>query len=257
MARAVGVPARYVEGFSTFGLTPEEDGSFLITGEQAHAWCEVYLEGIGWIPVDATINYAQAANADQEPGFTGTRNKDHSPIDPEDLWEEYMDDYGGAYDFGDAEPEPWKMPDGVFRALIALLIMSPAFCLFAAVRLMRRPLDLAWIQKRLSAEEVLVRYWRDILKMLPFFGVVPAVGETPGRLAARMGMLQDRRGDIILFGSIEFAEIAGVVEDCVYGSVAPESAALHKVNIICRALDSALMKRLLPIRYFFTIRKWR
>ena len=51
MARLAGLPSRYVEGY----LVPAEpDGETLVTGENAHAWVEIYFEGIGWLPFDAT-----------------------------------------------------------------------------------------------------------------------------------------------------------------------------------------------------------
>lgn len=50
-ARAEGLPARFVYGFHA-PLAP--DGSTYVTSENAHAWCEVYFENVGWIPFDAT-----------------------------------------------------------------------------------------------------------------------------------------------------------------------------------------------------------
>jgi hypothetical protein len=46
LCRAVGIPARYVEGF----VLPDENegGRYIVTNSQAHAWVEVYLEGYGW-----------------------------------------------------------------------------------------------------------------------------------------------------------------------------------------------------------------
>lgn len=54
MARQAGIPARYVEGF----LVPATEGGKhtrqTLTGERGHAWAEVWFDGLGWIPVDAT-----------------------------------------------------------------------------------------------------------------------------------------------------------------------------------------------------------
>ena len=51
MARVAGIPARVAFGF-TKGV-PQGD-SWVITNRNAHAWTEVYLQGFGWIPFDAT-----------------------------------------------------------------------------------------------------------------------------------------------------------------------------------------------------------
>jgi transglutaminase-like putative cysteine protease len=52
MVRAAGVPARVAFGF-TRG-TPAGDGVYTITNRNAHAWTEVYFQGYGWVPFDAT-----------------------------------------------------------------------------------------------------------------------------------------------------------------------------------------------------------
>jgi transglutaminase-like putative cysteine protease len=46
MARSVGMPARYVSGY----LHASSDGSL---HEAAHAWAEVWAEGLGWVGFDA------------------------------------------------------------------------------------------------------------------------------------------------------------------------------------------------------------
>lgn len=61
MTRAVGIPARYVEGF----LPPAKsvtERSYTVTNQNAHAWVEVYLEGAGWITFEPTPPMANAQN---------------------------------------------------------------------------------------------------------------------------------------------------------------------------------------------------
>ncbi|RBY85572.1 DUF3488 and transglutaminase-like domain-containing protein [Blastococcus sp. TF02A-30] len=52
MVRAAGVPARVALGY-TAG-TVQDDGSRVITTDDAHAWVEVYFAGLGWVPFDPT-----------------------------------------------------------------------------------------------------------------------------------------------------------------------------------------------------------
>ncbi|GHV39338.1 hypothetical protein FACS189490_02780 [Clostridia bacterium] len=53
MCRSIGLPARYVTGFTVPpGMT--DAGEHIITGENAHAWAEVYFEGTGWTTFNPT-----------------------------------------------------------------------------------------------------------------------------------------------------------------------------------------------------------
>lgn len=64
--RYLGIPARYVSGYiapaSGFKLA---SGKYVsqVKDWNAHAWVEVYIEGLGWIPVEMT------------PGYTGTEER--------------------------------------------------------------------------------------------------------------------------------------------------------------------------------------
>jgi hypothetical protein len=52
MVRAAGVPARLALGYTPGRV--QDDGSRLITSDDAHAWVEVYFDGVGWVPFDPT-----------------------------------------------------------------------------------------------------------------------------------------------------------------------------------------------------------
>ncbi len=49
--RALGIPARYTVGYAANSTANEWT---LVTGMEAHAWVEVYVDGIGWIMVEVT-----------------------------------------------------------------------------------------------------------------------------------------------------------------------------------------------------------
>lgn len=52
MARIVGLPARYVEGFATNEV---ENGRYVVRDSCAHAFVEVYISGLGWMTFDPTV----------------------------------------------------------------------------------------------------------------------------------------------------------------------------------------------------------
>lgn len=77
MYRYLGIPARYVEGYL---VTPNDVKGvdayepIEITGENAHAWVEVYQDGIGWVPMETTPPYLgimERPEFSQAPALTG------------------------------------------------------------------------------------------------------------------------------------------------------------------------------------------
>ena len=60
MSRAIGVPARYAEGFLMPSVRDPYTHLFNVTNRNAHAWAEVYFEGFGWLVVETTAPYVFA-----------------------------------------------------------------------------------------------------------------------------------------------------------------------------------------------------
>lgn len=88
LVRAAGIPARVAFGF-TNGSKRDGD-TFTLTNLNLHAWTEVYFDGAGWVPFDATPAYgvpgstrsAWAPDTDApEPSTPGTGVTD-TPSDP-------------------------------------------------------------------------------------------------------------------------------------------------------------------------------
>jgi len=52
MLRMLGIPARVAVGFTSG--TQDEDGKWVVTNHEAHAWVEVWFARLGWIPFDPT-----------------------------------------------------------------------------------------------------------------------------------------------------------------------------------------------------------
>lgn len=51
MYRALGLPARMVTGVA---FNAQAEVTVTVLGENAHAWTEVYIDGLGWLPVEVT-----------------------------------------------------------------------------------------------------------------------------------------------------------------------------------------------------------
>ena len=55
--RAAGFPARYAEGYLLPGDRAAGDSTITLTSRDSHAWAEVYLDGMGWVPVDTAPGF--------------------------------------------------------------------------------------------------------------------------------------------------------------------------------------------------------
>ncbi len=69
--RGLGIPARYVEGYLADGREAKkgEDRYYRVDvqAKNAHAWVEIYKDGVGWIPVDVTPGfYEDVKEAEQQ-----------------------------------------------------------------------------------------------------------------------------------------------------------------------------------------------
>lgn len=60
LMRCCGIPARYVEGYLLSGTQAQTmaPGDWaVLTQQNSHAWTEIYLDGVGWIPFDTTPDH--------------------------------------------------------------------------------------------------------------------------------------------------------------------------------------------------------
>ncbi|MBR1724400.1 MAG: transglutaminase domain-containing protein, partial [Ruminococcus sp.] len=58
LMRRLGVPARYVEGYIIEPSQYSADKSYITVSDRcAHAWCEVFIDGCGWYPLEFTPGY--------------------------------------------------------------------------------------------------------------------------------------------------------------------------------------------------------
>lgn len=103
MFREAGVPARYMEGYY---LSPKEmeeyagteDIELEVYDNAAHAWVEIYVDGVGWVPVEVTPGYfslkeeetpqltetvQRVSKRTPKPYFDSAKLPDENPVSPQ------------------------------------------------------------------------------------------------------------------------------------------------------------------------------
>lgn len=76
LCRINDIPARYVTGYLA---QPGADGVAHVQGKNAHAWTEIYLNGFGWLAIDATGASANPEGDADNPPHTGQQTPTPSP----------------------------------------------------------------------------------------------------------------------------------------------------------------------------------
>ena len=167
MARSVGLPARWVKGYS-YGAW--EDGKYLVRNSHAHSWAEVWFEGYGWVPFEPTPG---GAHLRTEVGVTDPDVVGPSTPIPEDKPDPNP---------GPEKPEPHK-PDAkkpgnwwAYAAGGAGLILIAAFVL------------LLWSGRGGGIREIYAR----LQTRLRLFGWQRRQWETPREHLNRVDSLPDR-----------------------------------------------------------------
>ena len=205
MARSIGLPARVAVGF-TWGEWNDARQEYIVRGEHAHAWPEVYFAGVGWVVFDPTPGRAPAGDADitgqapaqlyenddvnrggaAPPPSTVPPAPDGSGLIPDQqLPDNFLDSLDPAeFDTEVAVGEPGSGVSGRFiRLVLAVLGVAVILGIVPAVRYVVRRRRFARI-----AADPLGRSefaWDEAAAALRLVGIEPEPSETAHEFAAR------------------------------------------------------------------------
>ncbi|MEG1195397.1 MAG: transglutaminaseTgpA domain-containing protein [Clostridia bacterium] len=182
LCRMTGLPARYVEGFLA---TPSADGLAYVTGKEAHAWTEVYFEGFGWVPFDAT---PAQENLDKQPKENDSPAPTPEPSpEPEPSPSPEPPDSPSPTEEPDPQEEepPEAPPDDQPPFAWWWLLLAAAAIGGLCVRVhVSMPEQVARKQK--TEQDKLFIYGNATYALMKLVKRVPKTGETPLSFARRM-----------------------------------------------------------------------
>lgn len=272
MCRIAGLPARYVEGYRA-----RAGQDVVLTGEDAHAWTEVYFSGIGWVSFDASngsgggSDASSAEDESSEPDETpspdsdsaeptatpepdasddatpppndGTQSDPTPSPDPGDTPEPDLDPSTPTpqpFSAPEQPPEQKKTGRWLWVVLILLLILALAILWVRARLANTDPIRLS--AKARTAKQAALILYRSILTLLAQMGQAPMNGETPGAFA--------RRVDAQLKNP-EFVAFADAVALSAYSRAGVNKQVVDSGRKAYRTFESS-MKRNEKLRFLMT-----
>lgn len=249
--RAHGIPARYVEGYyiSKEAVSRNADGALSVSGRQAHAWVEIYFDGIGWLSVDVTPGYYfDAVTLQQMVGMPDTIHKT-AALQNDPLMAEQLTDT--------PENEP-EIPEVLKEAahdvgviyLGAAAVVLIFLTIFVCVTELLRMLLLLTERRKDKREDAISRVKRRKIRLyhiLSLWGIEAHLGfqtqKTDQEIAQRVEQIGDG----------EYSRVCQLMEKAVYGNVALApyeertlNAFLDKISV---AQKSEKLKTRLKLHY--------
>ncbi len=190
LARAEGIPARYVQGYC---VPIGKQGEAAVYSHMAHAWPEAYLEGVGWIPFEPTPGYGdrrydpwmpqQTANGMAEESITAGRNPE-AAFRADALQEQ--DEPDGTEDGEKADGRTTALTGYSWQGFgyAALAILAACGGVLVIDNVLGRYRYIKWDSEKKLRAEVLCN-----LKVLSCFGLVKEDWETLEEFRERIGYL--------------------------------------------------------------------
>ena len=244
--RAYGIPARYAEGYYLPVSKTEEDMSEAVplTGENAHAWAEVYFDGIGWLPIDVTPGYYfDAVALQQMVGLPDTVRKTAALDDTDTNADNIVAPTGGeAHNLSDSLHKV-KNAAVVGLGALGVLVLLATFllCLLELLRMV-----LLWREKklyqRLTPQERIFYKKDKLFWLLALWGVEAALGweteKTDRAITLRLPAVSHG----------EYQRISALLEKTVYGGIMLEPFEERTLDRFLYHLTGQDMKKSLNMR---------
>lgn len=178
LARAEGIPARYVQGYC---VPMEGKGEVTVTSDMAHAWPEVYLKDIGWIPFEPTPGYGEVRytpwKMKKGEGVVSSAYRGSYAVTDLEAQEEEEEEL--TAELTGEEPADTGASDNHVGVILRILALSFATVLFVGAFLLvaERLID-RWRYRHMNAEQRYLTELRRTFRILARLGRKRRDGET-------------------------------------------------------------------------------
>ncbi|MFF3482482.1 DUF3488 and DUF4129 domain-containing transglutaminase family protein [Streptomyces sp. NPDC002701] len=227
MARTLGIPARVAVGFTPG--SPQADGTTSVGLRDAHAWPELYFEGVGWTRFEPTPNRGTV------PEYTRTDTPGTTVPDPDVPSRSSSTEPSAAPSSSESctaaekkleQPCGDESPQAAFGATnddppweLFLLLLLPALAVLAVPllpmlwRMRARSVRLGWHGRtEEGAAAATLAAWQEVSDTAWDFGIAPDESQTPRNAAARIV----RIGHLDPEAAASVHRVADAVEQVLY-----------------------------------------
>ncbi|MCL2084482.1 MAG: transglutaminase-like domain-containing protein [Oscillospiraceae bacterium] len=240
LARCAGLPARYVQGFALESIPGA--GRYQATGKTAHAWSEVYFEGIGWLPVDPLSWSAEEPMNEELPlyepeiGYSQSQTSHSGPsVTP------YVPDEE-TQAASDAAGRPW--PWGAILTAAAMAALT-VFAVRAAMGAKKRQWTLERVRRRYAGTSAqLGALYADTLRLLKLCGLEVMPGETLETFPERVDLH-------IKFNGAALKETACALSLMEFAGAAPSEADAERACLYHALLEAHVLELIGKTQYLF------
>lgn len=241
MGRAVGVPTRYMQGFSV----PTKKEKMVVTNVEAHAWVDAYIDGIGWVSFEPTASYSEGFytgwKGDSE-GNPGTPAATSTPDN--DSRAEWLEQLKEQAKQEELLKEKQAMNQRQMYTVLGKVVLSIVLLgiVFVIVLLIYRRKRAMMTYHRASENDKLETDMKRFLYLLFFTGRRIKPGETLARYMERMN--EESPND-----RVEYGRIGEIYAKMRYGEETILLEELEEVQRGVQLLKKGIKQEMHPIKY--------
>jgi hypothetical protein len=230
LGRCVGIPTRYVEGFIVKFSEKGDDNLFPVKNSQAHAWAEAYIEGVGWIPFEATasfytVRYVKWKDLPKE----GTQVRATYEVPYDEAYIRSLMNQSQEVTIDLTSEKYLNNNDEIIEAVIIFAAAIVVLILFVIMAFLILKLNYKKTYQKSDRNKKMYILFTRILRLLKQEGFTLEPDET-------IRMLSNRVRDIYHYETVTFKDVADIFMRHRYAGEAISEKDLYKVDVFYHGL---------------------